>query len=225
MLVRMRVKRRAAKSSATESMSATDGARELVGHLCESIAGWCREAGVCAFEILLDHRQRAADEVAVAVGEVGVVALDEGVEGEAAVLAEGDLAEEEVAEDVGGEEVLLVFPVLVAERSAGPVDGLGLEAAEGVEDGLGADDVAAGLGHLRLFEEEPAVGLYFLWQREAGGEQEGGPVDAVEADDLFADEVEVGGPELFELALAVRGRRCRSLRRSCSWRGRRARRR
>ena len=62
-----------------------------------------------AVEVFLDHRQRAADEVAVAVGEVGVVAGDEGVEAEAAVLAEGDFAEEEVAEDVGGEEVLFGF--------------------------------------------------------------------------------------------------------------------
>ena len=38
-----------------------------------------------------------------------------------------------------------------------------------------------------------------LGRGEAGGEEEGGPVDAVEADDLFADEVEVGGPVLFEL--------------------------
>ena len=58
---------------------------------------------------LFDHFERAADEVAVAVGEVGVVAGDEGVEAEAAVLAEGNLAEQEVAEDVGGEEVLLGF--------------------------------------------------------------------------------------------------------------------
>ncbi len=154
-----------------------------------------------SLEIFVDHGQRAADEVAVSVGEIGVIALDEGVEGEGAVLAEGDLAEEEVAEDVGAEEVLLVLPVSVGERCAGPVDGLGLEAAEGVEDGFGADDVAAGLGHLRLFEEEPAVGLNFLWEWKAGGKEKGGPVDAVEADDLFTDEVEIGGPELFVLRL------------------------
>ena len=54
---------------------------------------------------LLIMAKRAADEVAVAVGEVGVVAGDEGVEAEAAVLAEGDFAEQEIAEDIGGEEV------------------------------------------------------------------------------------------------------------------------
>jgi hypothetical protein len=63
----------------------------------------------CSAKILIDHRKGAADEVAVAVGEVGVVAGDEGVEAEGSVLAEGDLAQEEVAEDIGGEEVLLGF--------------------------------------------------------------------------------------------------------------------
>jgi len=48
-------------------------------------------------KILMNQVQNTADEVAVAVGEVGVVACDHGVEGEASVLAEGDLAEEEVA--------------------------------------------------------------------------------------------------------------------------------
>ena len=40
-------------------------------------------------------------------------------------------------------------------------------------------------------------------QGQAGGEQEGGPVDAVEADDLLADEVKVGGPVLFEQRAVV----------------------
>ena len=132
-----------------------------------------------------------------------VVAGDEGVEAEAAVLAEGDFAEQEVAEDVGGEEVLFVLPGFVGEAAAGNcrLRCRRLQGAEGVEDGFGADYVAAGLRHLRFFEEEPAVGGDGFGQRQAGGEQECGPVDAVEADDLFADEVEVGGPVLFELGL------------------------
>ena len=40
-----------------------------------------------------------------------------------------------------------------------------------------------------------------FWQRQIGGQQERGPVDAVEADDLFADEMEIGGPVFFELLL------------------------
>ena len=138
---------------------------------CDGIGLRTDRLGNDAVEILADHGQRAADEVAVAVGEVGVVAGDEGVEGEAAVLAEGDFAQQEVAEDVG---------------------------AENVEDGFGADHVAARFGHLRLFEEQPAVGDHGLGQRQAGGHQECGPVDAVEAGDLFADEVQVGGPVLVE---------------------------
>ncbi len=49
------------------------------------------------------------------------------------------------------------------------------------------------------------MGGDWLWERQAGGEQEGGPVDAVEADDLFADEVEVGGPVFFEFGLMSSG--------------------
>ena len=101
--------------------------------------------------MLADQREDAADEVAVAVGEVGVVASDHSVEAEAAVLAEGDLAEEEVAEDVGGEEVLL-GPGGIGDGGEG---GVFLElagvvvlyaaqelVAEAGEDGFGADDVS-----------------------------------------------------------------------------------
>ena len=37
-----------------------------------------------------------------------------------------------------------------------------------------------------------------LGSGKSGGEQKCGPVDAVEADDLFADEVQIGGPEFLE---------------------------
>ena len=154
-----------------------------------------------SIKIFVDHRQSAADKVAVAVGQVAVVALDQGVEAEAAVLAEGNFAEQEVAEDVGGEEVLFVFPVLVAQNCAGPIDGLWLERAEGVEDGFGADDVAVGLRHLRSSKRSQPWAVTALGKRQVGGEEEGGPVDAVLAGDLFAHDVKVGGPVFFELFL------------------------
>ncbi len=58
---------------------------------------------------------------------------------------------------------MLLLPIIVAEDCSGAVVRLGLEGAEGVEDGFCADDVATGFGHLRLFEEEPAVGGDGLW--------------------------------------------------------------
>ena len=49
------------------------------------------------------------------------------------------------------------------------------------------------------------MGLDLLRKREAGGEQEGGPVDAVEADDLLADEVEIGRPVFGEAGNVLGG--------------------
>ena len=63
----------------------------------------------------MHHVDDAADQVAVAVGEVGVVALKQSFEGEVAVVAEADLAQEEVAQGV---------------------------VAEDLDDGFGANDVA-----------------------------------------------------------------------------------
>ena len=149
-------------------------------------------SGVAPAKERSDHGEGAADEVAVAVGEVGVVAGDEGVEGEAAVLAEGDLAEEEVAEDVGGEEVLFVLcgsrRVLREPKASRMVS---------VRTMLPRD--------FDIFDSSKSKSqpwaMTALGSGRFGGEQEGGPVDAVEADDLFADEVEVGGPVFFEFGL------------------------
>ena len=142
-----------------------------------------------AVEVAADHRQRAAHQIPVAIRQIRVVALHQRVEREAAVLAEDDLAQQEVAQRVRPKEVLLGF---------GQV---GFERAEAFQNGLRAHDVAARLRHLALFEEQPAVRVYGFGQRQTGGHQERGPVDAVEADDLLADEVQVGGPEGFVLAV------------------------
>ncbi len=42
-----------------------------------------------------------------------------------------------------------------------------------------------------------------LGERQAGGHQEGGPVDAVEADDLLAYEVEVAGQYFSNWAMSA----------------------
>ena len=54
--------------------------------------------GDLAAAVLVDHGQRAAGEVAEAVGEVGVVAADQRVVAEAAVLPEDDFAQQEIAQ-------------------------------------------------------------------------------------------------------------------------------
>jgi hypothetical protein len=42
-----------------------------------------------------------------------------------------------------------------------------------------------------------------FWEGQASGQEEGGPVNTMEADDFFADEVEVGGPILLEVGFVV----------------------
>src|SRR5229473_4405342 len=64
--------------------------------------GWL---GNFSAAVLLDHRGGAAGEVAEAVGEVAVVALDEGVVTEIAVLAEDGFAQKIVAKRVHTEDV------------------------------------------------------------------------------------------------------------------------
>ncbi len=99
----------------------------------------------CAFEVFLNHRQGAADKIAVAIGQVAVVALDQRVEAEAPILSKRNLAQKKVAKNVGGEQILFALPVLIAQNRARTVDGFGLESAEGVQNRLGADDIAARL--------------------------------------------------------------------------------
>ena len=65
------------------------------------------------------------------------------------------------------------------------------------------DDVAERLRHLLAFDGQEAVREDALLHGDAGAHQEGRPVDRVEADDVLADDVQVGRPELLEL-LALR---------------------
>ncbi len=148
--------------------------RDALARSADSAAVSAPASGRCAAEVFVDHVDDAADEVAVAVGEVAVVALDQCVEGEVAVLAEGNFAQQEIAQGIGAEDFV---------------------------HGFGADDVAARLGHLSLIEEQPAVGLYGARHRNSRGHEKGGPIDAMEAADFFADEVHVGGPEFGESCL------------------------
>src|SRR6266849_2692057 len=137
-------------------------------HACGTVEmpwGWL---GDLTAAILLDHCEDAAGEVAEAVGEVAVVALNERVVTEISVLPENGLAQKIVAKRIH---------------------------AEDVDDGPRANDVAERLAHLGAVHEQPAVGPDLLWQRQAGGHQKGGPVHGVKADDFLANEMEIGGPE------------------------------
>ena len=118
--------------------------------------------------ILVDHGQRAADQIANAVGQFRIVAADQGVVAEAAVLAEDHFTQQKIAQRFESH-----YPM----------------------DGFGADDIAARLAHFIVLEEQPAVGENAPRDRQVRGHQEGGPEDRMEAHNFLADEVQVRRPE------------------------------
>ena len=129
-----------------------------------------------AAEVLLAHGHGAAEQVAQVVGQVAVDAVDQGLVGEHAVVAEGDLTQQEVADGV--------HAVAVAQDH-------------------GVHDVAHGLGHLAAVHQQPAVAEHPLGQRQIQSHQHGGPQDGVEAQDLLAHHVQVGGPELVVIVVGL----------------------
>src|ERR1700687_6506562 len=126
--------------------------------------------------MLLDHCEDASGEVAETVGEVAVVALDECVVTEIAVLAENGLAQKIVSKSIH---------------------------AEDVHDGPRANDVSELFAHFGAVHEQPAMRPDLFWQGEAGGHQKCRPVHGVEADDFLADEMDIGRPA--STLLLIRG--------------------
>ena len=129
-----------------------------------------------------DHRGHPRRQVAQVVGQVGVVAGHHALEGELAVGAEALVGEEVVAEPVH---------------------------PHGVDQGGRGDLVEPGLGHLLPAHQQEAVDVHRLRRLQPGGEQHGRPVDAVEAQDVLADQVPGPGPAVGEgrVAGAVAGGR------------------
>ena len=131
-----------------------------------------------AAEILVAHRDRAVHEVAERVREVGIRALDQQVPRDGAVGFKRHLVQDEIAHGVDAEQL---------------------------DEVLGVEHVALRLAHLAAVHQEPRVAEHLLRQRQAERHQEDRPVDRVEADDVLADQVQVGRPVALELlgALAV----------------------
>ena len=129
-----------------------------------------------AVAIAADHGQRPAREVAVLVGQLGVVARLEGLRRDLAVRAEADLSQQVEAQRVGPVEL-------------GDLEGL--------------DDVAQRLGHLVLAQQQEAVDGHLLRHLEPGGHQHRRPDDRVELEDVLADQLDRRGPELARQVLAV----------------------
>ena len=138
-------------------------AARMVSSACVKAPG----AGNLAIAVLGDHRQRALRQIAQIVGEVGIDAVDDRLVAVAAVLAEGRLAQEEVAHLIGA------IAVHEIER---------------------VDDVADRLRHLLPAVVEEAVREHAMRQSDARRHQERRPIDRVKAQDILADDVHVRGP-------------------------------
>ena len=157
--------------SARSSSSTTSPARPSKS---AASAGVGLRVGRRAVAVAGDHRDRAAREVAVVVGELGLVARLEAGGRDRAVLAEGDLAEAVVAERVGAELVHHLERVQhVAER----------------------------LGHLHVLargvlHRQVAVDEQPLRERLAGGEQHRGPDHGVELEDVLGEDLQARRPQL-----------------------------
>ena len=133
-----------------------------------------RHFGVAVF---CDHGKRALGQIADVVGKVRVAAVHHRFMAIGAVGAVRHFATEEIADRI---------------------DAIGVGQREGV------DDIADGLRHLLAAVMQEAVSIDALRQFDTGGHEHGGPDDRVEADDVLADDMGVGGPEfLEELAVGV----------------------
>ena len=122
--------------------------------------------------------------------------------GDGVLLAEGGEALDEVAEIVGELVVIGVLKLLPGEIGVGKgVNVAKEEVAEGVQtvavqDLYRINDVAEALAHLLTAGEDVTVRNQAPRQGQAEAEQDGGPGDGVEAENVFADKLSGGGPKI-----------------------------
>ena len=139
-----------------------DRVRAGLGELHELASLFVKRAEASA-EALVQHLRAAGGEVRDLAHHVGVDARDEILEVEVHVVRRAaELAR-----------------VVVAERARRQV----------VEVGAGVHERALRLGHLLAVDGEEAVHEHLRGRLEPGGMEHAGPEEAVEADDVLADEV------------------------------------
>ena len=128
-------------------------------------------------EILADHGDGAREQVAQIVRKIGIDPCDKGGVIEIAVVAEGELRMEEIADGVN---------------------------AVALDEHEGIDHVALGFGHLIAVEEQPAVAVDLLGEGQPQRHEHYGPNNGVEPYYLLAHDMHVRGPE-FAVKLIVFG--------------------
>ena len=129
-----------------------------------------------AAEILLGHGNRAVDQIAEHICQIGVNALADQLVGEHTVVCERHLVQNVVVNGIHAEQANQIVRV---------------------------DNVAERLGHLAVADQQPRMTEYLLGQRLAERHQEDRPVNRVEANDILADQVHVRRPELLVVLIVV----------------------
>src|SRR5882757_7780612 len=119
-------------------------------------------------ETLFNHRGCAAREIAKPIGKIAVVARDQRIVTEIAVLAEHDFAHQKITHRVH---------------------------AEHVRNRTRQYNVSFGLAHFARVHQEPAVRPDLFWHRQHRRHQECGPVHRVKTNDVFSDEMQIARPE------------------------------
>ena len=139
------------------------------GHRAGGIgAQFLRTRGHHAIAIAFEHGERTVDEIAQTVGQLGLIARGESGVGPVAVGSDVQLAHDEETKGID---------------------------APFLNHGEGIDDVAGALADLGAVLLPPAVDEQLFGQRQSRRLEHDGPIDGVEFEDVFADDVEVGGPE------------------------------
>ena len=72
---------------------------------------------------------------------------------------------------------------------------------------IGIKHISFGLAHLAIALDQPRMTKYLLWKRQVKCHQKDRPINGMETDDIFTDQMQVCRPVLFEkvrrIAVAV----------------------
>ena len=146
-----------------------------------------RRPGQSPLAVTPRHADRAIDQIAQVVGQIGIVTRLEPFLVEIGILAGGDVAHQVVTQSVR---------------------------AVAVGQGIGINHIARALAHLGTAEIPPSVNEQLRHDLDSGRLQHDRPVDAVSRDEnVFADDMRIAGPEFFEvrqlaaIARAITGER------------------
>ena len=128
----------------------------------------------CAVKILLNHGNGTGNQIAQIVCQIRVDAVNQRLIGERTVRTERELAHQEVTQGI--------YAVALTQKDR-------------------IDNVALGLGHLAAVQQQPAMAVNLLRQRQIQCHQNCRPQNRVETHNFLADEMNVSRPELLKVVV------------------------